>query len=93
MKIRVRRLYFDFGIAVVLTTEPVEIGGAIGPGVLIIVVGARLVGVDEPNATVVVLTCATRVIRAELVIAREKRERNSNKKIIEILLGVARKND
>ena len=53
---RVRRLYLDFGVAICCATEPFDLAGTIGPGVLTMTVGVRWVGVDEPKATVVVFT-------------------------------------
>ena len=55
MKRRVRRLYLDLGV---------------GAGVLTIDGGKRLVGVDDPNATTVFLTCRIRLTFPELVDAR-----------------------
>jgi hypothetical protein len=42
----------------------------VGPGVLTIDGGIRFVGVDEPNATTVLLTCTTRLIFVEFVNAK-----------------------
>jgi hypothetical protein len=69
-KRRVRRLYLDFGVEIFWAIDALGVGRAVGPGVLTIDGGKRFVGVDEPNATAVLLTCTIRLAFDELVNAK-----------------------
>lgn len=67
LNIRVRRLYFDLGVEIFRAIDADGVGRAVGTGVFSIDVGRRLVGVDEPNATEVFLSCVTRLTFVEFV--------------------------
>ncbi len=66
LKRRVRRLYLDFGVEIFCTIDAFDIG----TGVFTIDGSKRFVGVDEPNATTVFLTCITRLTLFEFVEAK-----------------------
>ena len=51
----------------VCTLDTFTVDKTFGPGVLTIVGGKRFVGVDEPNATTVDLTCITRLTFVEFI--------------------------
>ena len=70
LKSRVRRLYLDFGVEIFWISDTFEFDRTVGPGVLTTDEGKRLVGVDEPNATLVALTWATRLSFVDFVDAK-----------------------